>query len=107
MEVTGQGKIGGDQLDIAGTIRDIMTEPKLYGKPIRISLEGHGDAELQVRGELDRTGEAPVNRINVLYELPDPVTNRLGDEDTLIVQVVAQRGTPKSKPWATRSAVDC
>ena len=93
MEVSGQGKIGGDQLDVSGTIQHVTTEPKLYGKPITINLEGHGDAELLVRGELDRTGDAPVNRINVLYELPDPVTNRLGDEDTLIVQVVAQRTT--------------
>ncbi|MDA1163070.1 MAG: TIGR03545 family protein [Planctomycetota bacterium] len=89
IEVTGQGEIGGDQMAVEGTIVDVSSDPKLYGKPTVVRMTGHGQAEVQLKAELDRTQDIPSNELDVAYILDQATTNRLGDDDSLAVEVRA------------------
>jgi uncharacterized protein (TIGR03545 family) len=87
--VTGQGEIGGDHMAVKGTIVDVSSDPKLYGKPIVVRMKGEGQADVQMKAELDRTQDIPSNLLDVAYVLDEATTNRLGDEDSLAVEVRA------------------
>lgn len=89
IEVTGQGEIGGDQMAVQGTIVDVSSDPKLYGKPTVIRMNGRSEADVQMKAELDRTQDIPANVLDVVYTLDKPTSNRLGDDDSLIVEVEA------------------
>lgn len=89
IEVTGNGKIGGDQMNVEGTILDVTSDPKVYGKPTIIRMAGHGDADVQMKAELDRTTDVSIDEVDLAYVLNQPVTNTLGDDDTLSVEVQA------------------
>lgn len=89
IEVNGQGEIGGEQMAIQGTIADSCSDPKLYGKPTVVRMNGRSEADVQMRAELDRTQHIPSNVLDVAYTLDKPTSNRLGDDDSLIVDVQA------------------
>lgn len=89
VEVTGQGEIGGDQMAVQGTITDVSSDPQLYGKPTVIRMNGRGEADVQMKAELDRTQDVPTNILDVAYVLDQPTTSQLGDDDSLIVEVRA------------------
>jgi uncharacterized protein (TIGR03545 family) len=87
--VTGQGEIGGDQMAVKGTIVDVSSDPKLYGKPTVVRMKGEGQADVQMKAELDRTQDIPTNLLDIAWILDEATTNRLGDDDTLAVEVRA------------------
>lgn len=89
IEVTGQGEIGGDQMAVQGTIVDVSSDPQLYGKPTVVRMNGKGEADVQMKAELDRTKDVPVNTVDVAYILDQATTNKLGDDDSLVVEVRA------------------
>ena len=89
IEVTGQGEIGGDQMTVEGTIVDVSSDPILYGKPTVIRMAGRGEADVQMKAELDRTKDVPANIVDVAYVLDKATTNKLGDDDSLVVEVRA------------------
>ena len=87
IEVNGQGKIGGDQMTVQGTIVDVSSDPQLYGKPTIVRMKGQGEADVQMKAELDRTQDIPANVLDVAYVLDKATSSRLGDDDSLIVDV--------------------
>lgn len=89
INVTGQGEIGGDQMTVEGTIVDVSSDPVLYGKPTVIRMAGRGEAAVQMKAELDRTKDVPANIVDVAYVLDQATTNKLGDDDSLVVEVRA------------------
>jgi uncharacterized protein (TIGR03545 family) len=89
IEVTGQGEIGGDQMAVQGTIVDVSSDPQLYGKPTVVRMNGKGEADVQMKAELDRTQDIPANILDVAYILDEATTNKLGDDDSLVVEVRA------------------
>mgnify|MGYP002630239540 CR=1 FL=1 len=89
IEVTGQGEIGGDQMAVQGTIVDVSSDPKLYGKPTIVRMKGQGEADVQMKAELDRTQDIPANILDVAYMLDKATTSKLGDDDSLVVEVRA------------------
>jgi len=89
INVTGQGEIGGDQVAVQGTIVDVSSDPQLYGKPTIVRMNGKSKADVQMKAELDRTQNIPANILDVAYILDEVTTTRLGDEDSLIVEVRA------------------
>lgn len=97
IDVTGGGEIGGDELAIEGTIADVSSDPQLYGKPTIVRMSGRGDADVRMKAVLDRTTDMPENEIDLKYELSRPVSSRLGDEKSLIVEVQAE-----STEWTVR-----
>jgi uncharacterized protein (TIGR03545 family) len=90
INVSGHGLIGDDELQIEGTIADVSSDPVLYGKPTVIRMKGRGEAAVQMKGVLDRTTETPVNEVDLEYELASTTTQRLGDDDSLAIDVEAQ-----------------
>jgi len=90
INVSGHGLIGDDELRIEGTIADVSSDPMLYGKPTVIRMTGSGEADVQMKGVLDRTTETPVNEVDLEYELASTTTQRLGDDDSLAIDVEAQ-----------------
>lgn len=89
IEVNGRGEIGGDQMDVRGTIVDVSSDPSLYGKPTVIRMAGRGEADVQMKAELDRTKDVPANIVDIAYVLDQATTNKLGDDDSLVVEVRA------------------
>lgn len=89
VEVNGQGEIGGDQMTVEGTIVDVSSAPQLYGKPTVVRMNGKGEADVQMKAELDRTQDVPANILDVAYILDQATTNKLGDDDSLVVEVRA------------------
>lgn len=89
IEVNGQGKIGGDQMAVQGTIVDVSSDPQLYGKPTIVRMNGKGEADVQMKAELDRTQDIPANILDVAYILDEATTSKLGDDDSLTVEVRA------------------
>lgn len=89
IEVNGQGEIGGDQMAVEGTITDVSSDPVLYGKPTVVRMHGQGEADVQMKAELDRTQDIPTNILDVAYVLDQPTTSKLGDDDSLVVEVRA------------------
>ena len=89
IEVTGQGEIGGDQMAVQGTIVDVSSDPILYGKPTLVRMNGRGEADVQMKAELDRTQNIPANILDVAYILDEATTSKLGDDDSLAVEVRA------------------
>lgn len=89
IEVTGQGEIGGDQMAVQGTIVDVSSDPQLYGKPTVVRMNGKGEADVQMKAELDRTQDIPANILDVAYILDEATTSKLGDDDSLVVEVRA------------------
>jgi len=76
-------------LAIQGTIADVSSDPKLYGKPTVVRMKGQGEADVQMKAELNRTQDVPSNILDVAYVLDKATSNRLGDDDSLIVDVQA------------------
>ena len=89
IEVTGQGIIGGDQMAVQGTIVDVSSDPVLYGKPTIVRMKGQGESDVQMKAELDRTKNVPANILDVAYVLDKATTSKLGDDDSLAVEVRA------------------
>jgi uncharacterized protein (TIGR03545 family) len=89
IEVTGQGEIGGDQMAVQGTIVDVSSDAILYGKPTVVRMSGRGEADVQMKAELDRTQDIPANILDVAYILDETTTSKLGDDDSLVVEVRA------------------
>ncbi|MDA0807807.1 MAG: TIGR03545 family protein [Planctomycetota bacterium] len=89
IQVTGQGEIGGDQMTLQGTIVDVSSDPVLYGKPTIVHMKGQGEADVQMKAELDRTQDIPANILDVAYVLDKATTSHLGDDDSLAVEVRA------------------
>ena len=52
-------------------------------------MNGKSKADVQMKAELDRTQNIPANILDVAYILDEVTTTRLGDEDSLIVEVRA------------------
>ena len=90
INVSGHGMIGDDDLRIEGTVADVSSDPVLYGKPTVIRMKGHGEGAAQMKGVIDRTAEVPVNQVNLAYELDSATTQRLGDDDSLEIEVQAE-----------------
>ncbi len=89
IEVTGQGEIGGDQMTVQGTIVNVSSDPQLYGKPTVVRMNGKGEADVQMKAELDRTQNVPANILDVAYILDEITTTKIGDADSLVVEVRA------------------
>ncbi|MHC4878502.1 MAG: TIGR03545 family protein [Planctomycetota bacterium] len=90
INVDGNGRIGDDDLWVEGTIADVCSDPILYGKPTVIRMKGRGEAIVDFKGELDRTTAIPQNEVDLVYDLDSPTTQRLGDSDSLEIEVQAE-----------------
>jgi uncharacterized protein (TIGR03545 family) len=89
IDVSGQGVIGGQHLAIEGTISNVTPDPKKLGKPTIIRMSGRGEADVQMKAIIDRTGETPVNELDLESLLAQPTETSLGDDDTFAITTTA------------------
>ena len=89
IDVSGRGVIGGQHLAIEGTISNVTPEPRKLGKPTIIRMSGRGEADVRMKAIIDRTGDAPVNELDLESLLARPTETSLGDDDTFAITTTA------------------
>lgn len=85
IDVEGEGRFANRHIDFAGVAYNLTTEPKDHDKPASFELHAQGDQHVIVSCTLDRRGELPTDRLNVLcpdMELPEQF---LGEEKSILV----------------------
>ncbi|MBI1313722.1 TIGR03545 family protein [bacterium] len=90
INVAGNGRVGNDDLWIEGSIADVSSDPVLYGRPTVIRMNGRGEAAVQMKGVLDRTTKTAKNEVDLTYDLNSATTQRLGDNNSLAIDVQAE-----------------
>ncbi|MHC4403027.1 MAG: TIGR03545 family protein, partial [Planctomycetota bacterium] len=63
LTLEGAGQLGAEQFTLEGTLQDLTTQPRLYGRPTVLRVRVEGSADLEVEAVLDRTRETPRSRI--------------------------------------------
>lgn len=90
VDVSGHGVIGGQQLSIEGTISNVTPDPKKLGKPTIVRMSGRGESQVQMKAIIDRTGDEPVNELDLESLLATPIETSLGDDDTFAIDATAE-----------------
>ncbi len=91
IELKGAGPIAGEQFTVEGDIKDVNSDPKLVGKPFVVRMVADGVGRAEMMASLDRTHDLPVNDINLDCTYEKPLNVELGDKDSFVLQVSAQR----------------
>lgn len=90
INVSGQGEVGGQDLAIEGTISNVTSDPKKLGKPTVVRMSGRGEADVEMKAVLDRTGEQRINDLDLESLLSSTTEMKLGDNDSLIIEARAE-----------------
>jgi len=65
LQLEGFASLGGEQLQIVGTLTGATTEPHLWADPMRISLQGSGVTQLSLEATLDRREDAAIDHLHI------------------------------------------
>jgi uncharacterized protein (TIGR03545 family) len=89
LRVSGAGDVHGQQLQFAGTVTGITSDPVIYGQPVVVQLTGDGAGDLDLRAEFDYTkpGVEPTHHVLISYSAPNPGDSHLGSDDALAMTV--------------------
>jgi uncharacterized protein (TIGR03545 family) len=66
LRVQGTARLGGQTVELRGTLSDVTNAPAFHPDPIRLSLTANGSLPLELQATLDRTG--PVARDELLVD---------------------------------------
>jgi uncharacterized protein (TIGR03545 family) len=66
LQLQGTARLGGQTVELRGTLSDLTNAPASYPDPIRLRLEATGSLPLELQATLDRTG--PVARDELLVD---------------------------------------
>lgn len=91
IELQGAGDIGGQRMQVEGKITDVNSDPQLVGKPFVARLNATGCGKAELKASLDRTQDLPVDDLDLEYTYEEPLTLDLGDKDSFMLHVTAQR----------------
>lgn len=59
LDLSGTATLAGRPVEVTGVVTGLTTQPQLHGAPLRVVLSTMGGANLEVRGEVDRTSQSP------------------------------------------------
>lgn len=90
LNVSGTARVKGEMVPYAGTLSDVSSDPKRWGKPTVLEITTDGTAKIHLIATVDRSLEEPIYDISLKYHLPKPTAIRFGDEDQMAVAVSAQ-----------------
>ena len=93
LQLQGTIQIGGEPVELFGTLSDVTNKPARHDQPIHLRLATHGSLPLEVQATIDRTG--PVPRDQILVECGNIVLPklRLGHSKTLRLSVAPTTGS--------------
>lgn len=66
LDLRGTARLGGQSIELVGTLSDLSDEPALHGQPMRLRLTTTGSMPLELQATIDRTG--PVARDQLLVD---------------------------------------
>ena len=93
LHVSGNGKWKDEPMTIAGTITGITSDPKLYGKPLVVQLEGKSKTEWKLTASANETGETAKHRVRLQWSDPTSQSVRLGKSRQTALVATAGRTT--------------
>jgi uncharacterized protein (TIGR03545 family) len=65
LALDGEGELGGRRFRFAGTATGITTQPEIHGQPLVFRAQVDAGTAVAVEAVIDRTGEAPHDRITI------------------------------------------
>jgi uncharacterized protein (TIGR03545 family) len=90
LRISGQARVNGEMVPYAGTLSNITSDPRRWGRPTVLDITAQGTAEIHVTATIDRTAEEPAYELAVQYRLPKPSSTRLGDAEKLAFLVSSE-----------------
>jgi uncharacterized protein (TIGR03545 family) len=93
LELAGTARIGGQPVELSGTLYDVTTDPAVHGKPMRIELATTGSLPLTLAATIDRTGDVPRDTFQLNCHSVLLPAQKLGDADKLAVVVSPSTGS--------------
>jgi uncharacterized protein (TIGR03545 family) len=66
LDLAGVARLGGQSIELAGTLTDASSDPAHHDRPTRLRLSSHGTAPFDLQAVIDRTG--PVARDQLLVD---------------------------------------
>jgi uncharacterized protein (TIGR03545 family) len=66
LQLQGTARIGGQPIELTGTLSDVTDKPTQHDQPIRLRITTHGSLPLELAATIDRTG--PVARDQLLVD---------------------------------------
>ncbi|HID22892.1 MAG TPA: TIGR03545 family protein [Planctomycetaceae bacterium] len=90
LRLSGRGDIAGADVTLSGSIRDLASDPRLYGRPMILELAGRGEADLHIKLVLDHTGATPKQHVQFLFAQEQSSRFTLGRPELLELAVTSQ-----------------
>lgn len=89
IQLDGEATLDGQRLPFQGFLTNLTTDPEILQQPTILKVLGNGPAKFALQAKVDRTaGQTKDQLIVNLPSLPQP-DRRLGDPETLEIQVAA------------------
>lgn len=89
LAISGVATIDKQRVPYSGTVNDITSNPKLWGKPTRFNLHMQGPHPTDIIASVDRSGDHAIWKLKLSGELPEPKSLKLGESDGLGLQIAA------------------
>lgn len=65
LQLQGTARLGGQPLEIVGTLDNLSDKPARHNQPIRLRLTSHGSLPMELQAIVDRTGAVPRDQLLV------------------------------------------
>lgn len=87
LQLEGSASLGGETLEVVGTLTGATSEPHLWADPMRISLRGSGATVLSLEATLDRRKAVAVDRLQ--FDCPQLAMpgRTLGNSEKLAIEI--------------------
>jgi len=87
LQLEGEASLGGELLQIAGTLTGATSEPHLWADPMRISLRGSGATALSLEATLDRRKAVAVDHLQFNCPQLAMPSRTLGNSEKLAIKI--------------------
>jgi len=93
LQLEGSASLGGETLEVVGTLTGATSEPHLWADPMRISLRGSGATALSLEATLDRRKAVAVDRLQ--FDCPQLAMpgRTLGNSGKLAIEIAPGRAS--------------
>lgn len=65
LQLQGTARIGGQPIEMAGTLTDLTSHPAIHGRPVELRLTATGSLPLHLEATIDRTGPVPHDAVRL------------------------------------------
>lgn len=93
LQLEGEARLGGEPLQIMGTLTGATSEPHLWADPMRISLKGSGATTLSLVATLDRREAVAVDHLQFSCPQLAMPGRTLGNSEKLAIEIASGRAS--------------